>query len=110
MSRNYQNHPNLYPEVAALDPSVHFLSNKMDNLVGVSICIDNDAFGHTYESQAHELARIYRELANRLEASPAAILDPYDTNVPNFGIRDLNGNLVGQLYVSGNLVFTNEIE
>ena len=27
MSRNYQNHPELYPEVAAQDPDVHYLKH-----------------------------------------------------------------------------------
>lgn len=28
MSRNYQNHPELYPDVAAQDPDVHYLIEK----------------------------------------------------------------------------------
>ena len=27
MSRNYQNHPELYPDVAAQDPDVHYLKH-----------------------------------------------------------------------------------
>ena len=68
----------------------------MDNIVSTSICVDNSAFGDTYDSQAYELARIFRSLADRVESCPA-ILDPM--NGPVVQIYDLNGNVVGAMRV-----------
>jgi hypothetical protein len=44
---------------------------------------DNDTFE---DNRAAEVARILRELADKIAASP---------DVLNFGLRDFNGNLVG---------------
>ena len=66
----------------------------VDNVLDLTLCVDNAAFGETYEEQALEVARIFRELANRLERNPA-YLDPKSGVMAS--INDLNGNRVGSL-------------
>ena len=41
MSRNYQNHPELYPDVAAQDPDVHYLKTNMteQNIARIDLVI-----------------------------------------------------------------------
>ena len=58
----------------------------------IKIEMDNAAF----EEPGPELARILRDLANAVETSELA--DPYDRNVK---LRDINGNTVGELKVTG---------
>jgi len=48
----------------------------MDHCINITICVDNDAFGETYDEQAAELGRILRHAAKRIEANPSYI-DPY---------------------------------
>jgi hypothetical protein len=58
----------------------------------LDINLDNDAFdGRLNRSQ--ELARIYRELAFRIEESQPSIGD-------SFVVRDLNGNSIGLFEIS----------
>lgn len=66
----------------------------MDHVLDLTLCVDNDAFGDTYEEQAQEVARILRNLAARLEGNPS-YLDP-DSGVLAC-IKDVNGNRVGHL-------------
>jgi hypothetical protein len=64
----------------------------MDHCIDIVICVDNDAFGDTYDSQAHEVCRILRKLADRLEAN-SQYLDPRYGSFPT--LNDSNGNRVG---------------
>lgn len=64
----------------------------MDHCINITICVDNDAFGITYDEQAAELARILRHAAKRIEANPSYI-DPY--NGTDLCLNDINGNRVG---------------
>lgn len=68
----------------------------MDSIVSLSVCVDNDAFGATYQSQAEELARIFRDLADRIIEAPE-ILEPSGFSSVLSIIRDANGNTVGHL-------------
>ena len=47
----------------------------MDHYIKISLCVDNAAFGDTYNEQAAEVARILRYAADRLQAQPS-YLDP----------------------------------
>ena len=65
----------------------------------ITVQMDNAAFhpfpdndGPDHDGNGAELARILRELADRIEADT---LDPGDTH----GLHDVNGNRVGQLEV-----------
>jgi len=58
----------------------------------ITIHMDNAAF----ENPGLELAQILRDLANKVENSDFA--DEYDRNL---SLRDMNGNTVGQLKVTG---------
>ena len=66
----------------------------MDHVLDLTLCVDNAAFGETYEEQALEVARIFRELAARLERNPD-YLDPHSGVLAS--INDANGNRVGSL-------------
>lgn len=66
----------------------------MDHVLDLTLCVDNAAFGETYEEQALEVARIFRELAARLERNPD-YLDPRSGVLAS--INDANGNRVGSL-------------
>lgn len=66
----------------------------MDHVLDLTLCVDNDAFGDTYEEQAQEVARILRNLATRLEGNPS-YLDPHSGVLAC--INDVNGNRVGHL-------------
>ena len=68
----------------------------MDHAVNITICVDNDAFGVTYDDQAHELANILRKLAVKLENN-SAYLDPTKGITPT--LNDTNGNRVGSFDV-----------
>jgi len=64
----------------------------MDHVINITICVDNDAFGMTYDDQAQELGRILRHAADRIEAKPTYI-DPYSGI--DLCLNDINGNRVG---------------
>ncbi len=64
----------------------------MDNLIRLTICTDNGAFGETFEDCAAETARILRALADRLESEPR-YMDPTFGAYPV--MNDINGNRVG---------------
>jgi hypothetical protein len=64
----------------------------MDHYINITICVDNDAFGDTYDSQAQELGRLLRHAADRIEAKPTYI-DPYSGI--DLCLNDINGNRVG---------------
>ena len=66
----------------------------VDNVLDLTLCVDNAAFGDTYEEQASEVARIFRELAERLERNPD-YLDPKSGVLAS--LKDANGNRVGSL-------------
>ena len=66
----------------------------MDHVLDLTLCVDNAAFGDTYEEQAAEVARILRKLANRLESNPS-YLDPTSGRLAC--LNDINGNRVGHL-------------
>jgi hypothetical protein len=66
----------------------------MDHCINITICVDNDAFGETYDEQAAELGRILRHAAKRIEANPSYI-DPYCGT--NLCLNDINGNRVGHV-------------
>ena len=66
----------------------------MDHVLDLTLCVDNAAFGDTYEDQAQEVARIFRNLADRIEANPR-YLDPRSGILAC--INDINGNRVGSL-------------
>lgn len=66
----------------------------MDNVIDLLLCVDNDSFGLTYEDQAQEVARIFRELADRIELNPD-YLDPCSGRLAC--INDANGRRVGSL-------------
>ena len=66
----------------------------MDHTVEISISVDNEAFGITYEDQAIEVGRILRQLADQIEANPEK---HYQQPVR---ILDLNGNVVGECLTS----------
>ena len=60
----------------------------MDSIISINICVDNAAFGVTYDDQAAEVARILRDAANRMERGPGELDE-------GFPLRDFNGNTVG---------------
>ena len=64
----------------------------MDHVINITICVDNDAFGVTYDDQAAELGRILRHAADRIEANTDYI-DPYSGVW--LCLNDINGNRVG---------------
>jgi hypothetical protein len=64
----------------------------MDHVIDITICVDNDAFGVTYDDQAQELGRILRHAADCIEAKPTYI-DPYSGI--DLCLNDINGNRVG---------------
>lgn len=64
----------------------------MDHIINISICVDNDAFGDTYDEQAVEVARILKNLADLLEVN-SDYLDPSYGYFPT--LKDKNGNRVG---------------
>ena len=66
----------------------------MDHAINITICVDNDAFGVTYDDQAAEVARILRHAADRIEARPSYI-DP--TSGIGLCLNDINGNRVGHV-------------
>lgn len=66
----------------------------VDNVLDLTLCVDNAAFGDTYEEQAFEVARILRDLASRIEAKPY-YLDPKSGTLAC--VNDINGNRVGHL-------------
>ena len=59
--------------------------------VHIEVRCDNDAFGESDDDKGHELARILRDLADRVER--------YGPNGPE-RIRDANGNQVGSMVVT----------
>ena len=64
----------------------------MDHCITLSRCVDNAAFGDTYDEQAAEVARILRYAADRIQAQPS-YLDPYGGDI--LCLNDVNGNQVG---------------
>ena len=66
----------------------------MDHVINITLCVDNDAFGITYDDQAAEVARILRHAADRIEANPSYI-DPYSGT--GLCLNDINGNRVGHI-------------
>ena len=64
----------------------------MDHIINISICVDNDAFGDTYDEQAVEVSRILKNLADLLEVN-SSYLDPSYGYFPT--LKDSNGNRVG---------------
>ena len=66
----------------------------MDHYVNISICVDNAAFGDTYNEQAHEVARILRLAADRIQGQPG-YLNP--TSGVTLCLNDVNGNRVGTI-------------
>ncbi len=64
----------------------------MDHCINITICVDNAAFGETYEEQAAELSRILRHAAKRIQENPNYI-NPYDGI--DLCLNDINGNRVG---------------
>jgi len=64
----------------------------MDHCINITLLVDNDAFGITYDDQAQEVSRILRDLADRLEAN-SRYLDPCYGQYPT--LNDSNGNRVG---------------
>lgn len=60
----------------------------MTSKVTITINTEKDAFN---SEPSQELARVLRELADKIEQ---------DTEVKSRWIRDINGNIVGQLAVS----------
>ena len=64
----------------------------MDHCINITLLVDNDAFGITYDDQAQEVSRILRDLADRLEAD-SRYLDPRYGQYPT--LNDSNGNRVG---------------
>lgn len=69
----------------------------MDHIIDISICVDNDAFGDTYDEQAAEVARILKNLADLLEVN-SDYLDPSYGYFPT--LKDKNGNRVGSFKAS----------
>jgi len=63
----------------------------MDNIIDITICVDNDAFGIDYADQAQEVSRILQSMAQRIEEDPD-LLDP--TKCAGFSASDRNGNRV----------------
>lgn len=66
----------------------------MDHVINITLCVDNDAFGITYDDQAAEVARILRHAADKIEANPSYI-DPYSGT--GLCLNDINGNRVGHV-------------
>lgn len=64
----------------------------MDHVISLTLCVDNDAFGITYDEQATEVARILRHAATKIESNPK-YLDPFSGI--GLCLNDLNGNRVG---------------
>lgn len=69
----------------------------MDHIINISICVDNDAFGETYDEQAVEVSRILKKLADLLEVN-SDYLDPSYGYFPT--LKDSNGNRVGSFTAS----------
>jgi hypothetical protein len=63
----------------------------MDHCINITLLVDNDAFGVTYDDQAQEVGRILRNLADRLEAD-SRYLDPRYGQYPT--LNDSNGTRV----------------
>lgn len=70
----------------------------MDNVIDITICVDNDAFGIDFEDQSIEVARILRDAAKRIEANPQRYLDPCSGY--SLCLKDSNGNRVGSVTTS----------
>jgi hypothetical protein len=64
----------------------------MDHYIKISLCVDNAAFGDTYNEQAAEVARILRYAADQLQ-DDTRYLDPYSG--VDLCLNDVNGNRVG---------------
>jgi len=64
----------------------------VDHFINISICVDNAAFGDTYDEQAAEVSRILKNLADLLEVN-SSYLDPSYGYFPT--LKDSNGNRVG---------------
>ena len=69
MSRNYQNHPELYPEVSSIHPDVHYLTNTMitETTANTMTTVNMQACLHT---TARRL-RSYRRFADSARESVA---------------------------------------
>ena len=67
----------------------------MDHVIEMIVCVDNDAFGVTYEDQATEVSRILRDAAAAIEAKPHRYLDPHSGF--QLCLNDANGNRVGSI-------------
>lgn len=63
----------------------------MDHCIEISIAVDNDAFGITYQDQANEITRILDELSDKLSANPEHLSLASDS----LKLKDINGNTVG---------------
>lgn len=63
----------------------------MDHCIEISIAVDNDAFGITYQDQANEITRILDELSDKLSAHPEHLSLASDS----LKLKDINGNTVG---------------
>ncbi|MDA0268990.1 MAG: hypothetical protein O3A14_19015 [Cyanobacteria bacterium] len=64
----------------------------MDHVINVTLCVDNAAFGDSYPDQAAEIARIFRDAADRIEAKPSYI---HPFSGIDLCLNDINGNRVG---------------
>jgi len=63
----------------------------MDHSIEISISVDNDAFGITYQDQANEITRILNDLSNKLNNHPEHLSLASDS----LKLKDINGNTVG---------------
>jgi len=63
----------------------------MDHSIEISISVDNDAFGITYQDQANEITRILDDLSNKLNNHPEHLSLASDS----LKLKDINGNTVG---------------
>lgn len=63
----------------------------MDHSIEISISVDNDAFGITYQDQANEITRILDDLSNKLNNHPEHLSLASDS----LKLKDINGNTIG---------------
>jgi hypothetical protein len=80
--------------------------HTMDHAVNITICVDNDAFGDTYDDQAHELANILRKLAAKLIRN-SDYLDPTKGICPT--LKDTNGDRVGSFRLTTKTTTTHSL-
>lgn len=63
----------------------------MDHSIEISISVDNDAFGITYQDQANEITRILNDLSDKLNNHPEHLSLASDS----LKLKDINGNTIG---------------